>query len=363
MQYFEEFSKTIENFLFPFSGIMIFKTPLSEYIIFAASFVIFFMLFFFSKKYILLKIKSAAKKKGTVPNESLMHTIRNINIFFHIVTSLFIATKISTLNPVFEKLTSSLFIILLVYQIVKFSQNIGMYFIKKFWFEGGSEDENTTAVLGLNLILKIIIWTIGFLLVLTNLGFEISALVASLGISSIAVAFALQSILSDIFSSFSIYLDRPFQVNDFIIVGEDLGTVKKIGIKSTRIQTLHGEELIISNHELTNSRIHNYKQMDKRRVVFHLGVTYGTSHEKLELIPKLVKYIITNTENTEFDRAHFQNFGDFSLNFEFVYYVTTGDYNIYMDVQQIINLEIVKAFESEGIEFAFPTTTVHISKN
>ena len=185
---------------------------------------------------------------------------------------------------------------------------------------------------------------------------------AGLGIGGIAIAFALQNILSDIFASFSIYFDKPFKVDDFIIIGDDKGVVKKIGIKSTRIQTLQGEELVISNKELTESRVHNYKKMERRRIVFVFGVTYETPTEKVKKIPSIIKDIIEKTELADIDRVHFKEFADFSLNFEVVYYLKTSDYAEYMDTQQEINLAMKEHFEKEQIEFAYPTQTVFVHK-
>jgi len=200
------------------------------------------------------------------------------------------------------------------------------------------------------------------MLVLQNLGYEISALVAGLGISCIAVAFALQNILSDIFASFSIYFDKPFKTGDFIVVGNDMGVVNKIGIKSTRIRALQGHEIVISNKELTGSRVHNYKKMERRRVLFSIGVEYGTPVAKLKKIPKIIKDSIEAQESTTFDRVHFKEFGDFSLLFEIVYYVESGDYTNYRDIQQEINFSIAEKFKKSKIEMAFPTTTVHVRK-
>jgi hypothetical protein len=175
-------------------------------------------------------------------------------------------------------------------------------------------------------------------------------------------AFALQNILSDLFSSFSIYFDKPFVEGDFIIIGNDMGIVKKIGIKSTRIQTLQGQELVVSNKELTSTRINNYKKMSKRRAIFNFGVEYSTSKKKLEKIPTIVKKIINNIELASLDRAHFKSFGDSSLDFEVVYYVDSSDYAKYMDIQQEINLALVLAFEKEKINFAFPSRTIYMAK-
>jgi len=197
---------------------------------------------------------------------------------------------------------------------------------------------------------------------LSNFGYNISTLIAGLGIGGVAIALALQNILTDIFASFSIYFDKPFQTGDFIIVGNDLGVVKKIGIKTTRLQTLQGEELVISNKELTETRIHNYKKMQKRRIVFNFGLTYDTSSAKLKKVLQILKGIIDKIEIAELDRVHFNKFGDFSLNFEVVYYLASSDYNEYMDTQQAINLAIKEKFEKDGIKFAYPTQTVFVNK-
>ena len=198
--------------------------------------------------------------------------------------------------------------------------------------------------------------------VLDNLGVKISAVVASLGIGGIAVALAAQTILGDLFSYFLILFDKPFEIGDFIIVGDKMGVVEYIGIKTTRIRALGGEQLIISNTDLTNSRVHNFKKMERRRVVFKLGVTYQTSAHNLKMIPQLIKGIIDKQVDATFDRGHFANYGDFSLNYEFVYYVTGPDHTKYMDIQQAINLSIFEAFATEKIEFAYPTQTLIVNR-
>jgi small-conductance mechanosensitive channel len=184
---------------------------------------------------------------------------------------------------------------------------------------------------------------------------------ASLGVAGIAVALALQNVLSDLFASMSIALDKPFVIGDFIIIGDFMGTVEKIGVKTTRLRSLTGEYLIFANSDMLSSRIRNYTRMHERRIVFSLGVTYNTPYEKLHLIPTMIQKIIEAQEETRFDRAHFASYGDFSLNFEIVYYVLSADYNRYMDIQQAINLAIFKAFEDTGIEFAVPTQTLYLA--
>jgi small-conductance mechanosensitive channel len=209
---------------------------------------------------------------------------------------------------------------------------------------------------------RLLLWSLVVFLVLDNFGIDITALVAGLGIGGIAIALAVQNILGDIFCSVAILMDKPFEVGDFIIVDDKMGSVEKIGIKTTRVRSLSGEQLIFSNTDLVNSRIRNYKRMNERRVVFSFGVTYQTPVEKLEAIPLAVKEIISAIGNTRFDRAHFFKYGDSSLDFECVYYVLDRDYNLYMDIQQRINLAIFRHFEKEGIEFAYPTQTLYINK-
>jgi len=155
-------------------------------------------------------------------------------------------------------------------------------------------------------------------------------------------------------------LDKPFVVGDFIIVNDYLGSVERIGLKTTRIRSLSGEQLIFSNTDLLNSRIRNFKRMYERRVVFAIGVLYQTEYEKLSRIPDMIRNIIERREPVRFDRAHFKEFGDYALKFEVVYWIQTPDYNVYMDIQQAINLEIHKQFEEAQIGFAYPTRTVFI---
>ncbi len=224
------------------------------------------------------------------------------------------------------------------------------------------ESDNTEIIKLLSVIAKILLWVVAVLLILSNLGYNITSLIAGLGIGGIAVAFALQNILGDIFSSFSIYFDKPFKPGDSITVSGHTGVVKKIGIKSTRIQTLQGEELIMSNSELTKASVQNFGLMERRRVVFSVGVTYGAPAEKLKRIPDMIRKIIAAQAETEVDRIHFKAFGDSSLIYEIVYYVGTGDYNKYMDIQQAINLAIVDKFEEEKIAIAYPTQTVYVKK-
>jgi len=202
---------------------------------------------------------------------------------------------------------------------------------------------------------RLLIWVVVLLLTLDNLGINITALIAGLGIGGIAIALAVQNILGDLFASLSITFDKPFVVGDFLAVGDFLGTVENIGIKSTRLRSLTGEQIVMANADLLSSRVRNYQRMSERRIVFTIGVTYETPRDHLQRIPGLVRKIIESQEQARFDRCHFAKFGASSLDFETVYFVLSADFNRYMDIQQAVNYAIYAAFEEQGIEFAYPT--------
>ncbi len=210
-------------------------------------------------------------------------------------------------------------------------------------------------------LLRLSLWVIIGLVALDTAGIDITALIAGLGVGGIAVALAVQNILGDLFASLSIVLDKPFVLGDFIIVGDMMGTVEHIGLKTTRIRSLSGEQLVFSNNDLLSSRIRNYKRMQERRIVFSFGVVYQTPPDQLEQIPTLVREAVEHQENTRLDRVHFARFGGSSLDFEVVYYMLVPDYNSYMDTQQAINLELFRRFATLGIEFAYPTQTLYVA--
>ena len=204
------------------------------------------------------------------------------------------------------------------------------------------------------------LWTIVAILILGSFGIEITPLLAGLGVGGIAVAFALQQILGDIFCSVAIVLDKPFEVGDFIITGDHMGTVEHIGVKTTRVRSLGGEQIVFPNSDLIGSRVRNYKRMAERRVTFGFGVLYATRADVLEQIPVVVREIVEGLDQTRFDRAHFARFGDSSLDFEVVYHVLSPDYNLFMDLQQRINLAIFRRLEELGVGFAFPSRSLYV---
>jgi small-conductance mechanosensitive channel len=255
---------------------------------------------------------------------------------------------------------------------------IALFFQIGFWLSGGiarwikayrdrRAAEDAAGVMSmkvLSIFARLGLWSLVALLSLDNVGVDVTALLAGLGIGGVAVALAAQNILGDLFASLSIVLDKPFVLGDFLIVGDHLGAVEEIGLKTTRVRSLSGEQLVFSNADLLTSRIRNYGRMFERRVAFKIGVTYQTPREALKKIPVILREAVENLgDQVRFDRAHFQAYGDFALTFETVYYVLGPDYNLYMDYQQAINLTIHQRFEEEGIEFAYPTQTLFVVKD
>lgn len=220
----------------------------------------------------------------------------------------------------------------------------------------------STMAAGIAFVGQLVLWTVVLLMALSNLGVEITTLIAGLGMGGIAAALAVQNILGDLFASLSIYFDRPFDLGDFIIVGDEMGTVDRIGLRSTRVRALGGEQLIFANKDLIESRIRNYKRMRERRVVAEIGVQYDTPADTLEQAPRLMREAVEAADHARFDRAHFKGFGDSSLKLELVYWVLSPEYDVFMDVQQAISFGVLRRFEEAGLRFAFPTRTIHVRR-
>ena len=225
----------------------------------------------------------------------------------------------------------------------------------------GESEERINHLGGILVVLKGFVWVIGLLTLARNFGFDVSTLLASLGVGGIAIALASQAILGDLFSYLVIFFDKPFEVGDAVTLSNDVsGTIEYIGIKTTRIRSVSGEQLVISNTNMTNSTIRNWKRMEQRRVAFKLGVVYRTSYKLLQQLPTLLKSIVLEQQSVRFDRAHLQEYGNYSINFEIVYFITDPDYNLFMDTHQAVLFRIHEEFSKLGIEFAMPTQTLFI---
>lgn len=340
----------------------VFQNRVMDYLISIAAFILGIIAIKIIETILLHRLKSWSKKTATTIDDFLIRVIENKLVPLLYFGMFYLAVKTLTLSPAVIKILDISGLVVLTYFSLRFIMEFINYSLETYWIKKEVDPRRQQSLKGIVPIIKVIVWAIGITFLLDNLGFKISTIVAGLGIGGIAVALAAQAILGDLFSYFVIFFDKPFEIGDFIIVGDFLGTVEHVGIKTTRATSLSGEQLVFSNTDLTNSRIRNYKRMQKRRVVFKLGVIYQTGAEQVKEIPGIIKDIIVNTSDTAFDRAHFFSYGNFSLDFEVVYYVLSNDYNKYMDIQQEINFAIREEFDKRGIEFAYPTQTLFIEK-
>ncbi len=310
---------------------------------------------------VIRRLKKIAEKTETEFDDFILANISALvpplyyAAFYFSIQHLELGSAVDSVIRVASMLVILYFSVRIILSLITFS-------LEKFQEKRGGPTPRRHAVKGIVTVARLVVWSFALIIFLDNLGVKITALVTGLGIGGIAIALAAQTILADLFSYFTIFFDRPFEIDDFIIIGDFMGTVEHIGIKTSRVRSLGGEELVFSNTDITNSRLRNYRRMNRRRIIFSVGVTYSTTTEQLKMIPGLVKEIVDAIEIATFDRCHFSAFGNFSQDIETVYFIESRDYNIYMDVQQEINLGIREAFVKNGIEFAFPTQTVYLEK-
>ncbi len=324
------------------------------------AFLVFFVVWIV-RSILVRRLTALAEKRDEIGvMEFAAEMFRKINLFIVAVFALYFGSRALYMVESKYAWFKTIAVIALIVQLgIWANAGINFWFAryKKAYLE---KDASRVSTVGAMIFIgRIVLFSIIFLLALDNIpGVEVDTLLASLGVGGIAVALAVQNVLADLFASLSISLDKPFVIGDFIIVDNYMGSIEHVGLKTTRVRSLSGEQLVFANNDLLNRRIRNYKRMYERRVVFAVGVTYQTSSEQLRKIPLMIRGIIESQERTRFDRAHFKEFGDCSLNFEIVYYMLTPDYNTYMDIQEAINLAIYEQFEDEGIEFAYPTQTL-----
>ncbi len=345
-----------------FLSTQIYGNALSDYLLAALVFLIAFTVLKFFKWEVLNILKRLAKRTKSDFDDMLIAVIDTLGWPLYILVAVNTAAWFIVLPDMLDMSLYFGMVLVAVYYIIKAAQKAVDFSVSKIDQRREGQVNRTIVDLAKKL-LKGLAWLMALLFILTSMGVDISGAILGLGVGGIVIGFALQSILSDLFASFSLYFDRPFEKGDFIIIGpDDMGVVENIGLMSTRIKHLKGHELVVSNSELVSTRINNYKKMKKRRIVFSFGVTYQTPTKKLERIPGIVKELVDKTEHANLDRVHFSKFGDSALNFEVVYYVDSQDYGVYMDTQQAINLALKRAMEKEKVEFAYPTQTIFLEK-
>lgn len=306
------------------------------------------------------KIRGWSLKTNTQWDDFLVDTIERFLIPIVYTVGLYSASHLLMIPQKVQHFIHVVYLCILTFLVLRIISSAFRKLVSVFIDKHENAAGKMQQARGLIIIANVIIWVIGIIFLVDNLGYNVTTLLAGLGIGGIAIALAAQAILGDLFSYFVIFFDRPFEVGDFITVDNKSGTIEQIGIKTTRIRTLGGEQLVCSNTDLTNSRLHNFKRLEHRRIVFSLGVTYQTPSEILAGIPDIVQDIIDRTEQADYERGNLAAFADSSINFEFVYHVLTDDYATYMRIQETILLNIFKVFEKHRIEFAYPTQTLYM---
>ena len=314
------------------------------------------------RKRLLTQIKKWTEKTETKLDDYIIRGIEKFGLPVLIFVAIYVGLSYLTFSEKADKFIDNVMVVVVTIYLIRLLSTFIRLTLESFIRKQEGGQEKLKQLNGIMLIINAVIWMIGFLFLFDNLGYDVTAIIAGLGIGGIAIALAAQNILGDLFNYFVIFFDKPFEVGDFITVDDKKGTVDHIGIKTTRLISISGEQLAFSNSDLTKSRIHNFKRMERRRVIFTLGVVYSTTHEKLQKIPTILKDIISSQELATYDRAHFAKFGAYSLDFEIVYFIESADYVPFMNTQEAINLKIFKAFDEEKIEFAYPTQTVLVNK-
>ena len=307
------------------------------------------------------QISRLAKGTENSLDDLIGSLVERTNLLFLLVVALWAGSYALALSARAAQALHILVVFGLLIQAAVWVSAVADHFLTGYRRKVQADDPGVATAMGaVGFLVRVAVWGVVLLIGLDTMGVEITTLIAGLGVGGIAVALAVQNVLGDLFASLAIVLDKPFVVGDFIDLGSHSGVVENVGLKTTRVRSLSGEELIVANSDLLTSRIRNYKRMSQRRAVFEIGVVYGTPSDKLRRIPELIRKAVESRDNTRFDRSHFKAFGDSALLFETVYFMTVPDYNAYMDTQQAINLELYQRFEAEEIEFAFPTQTLFV---
>lgn len=344
---------------------MFLDNPIKDWLMGAGTALSIFLILLLIRSILKGRVKALVNKSATGVDDFLGPLLEETRWFSLLALGIWIGARFLELPEETQMWFSRGIQIILFLQIGFWGMGMINYYVSRSMALKIAEDQgdDATTMDAMGLVGKIALWVILGLIILDNLDVEISSLVTSLGIGGIAVALAVQNILGDLFASLSITLDKPFSIGDFIVVDDFEGNVEDIGLKSTRVRSLSGEEVVFSNTDLLNSRVRNYKKLEERRISFTIGVVYGTDGKKLEKIPGIIKEIIQPIPEVRFVRAHFKNLGEYSLDFSVVYYVLVPEYAAYLDIQQQINLTLYRRFEEEGIEFAYPTQTVLVDSD
>lgn len=341
-----------------FESYTLWGNSVNEYLIALIAFLLVFSLFRMFHHAILWRLESLCDRTCTDLDNLVVDLLKSIRGWFYTLLSVSIGLMFLTVSDAVWKAVTLVLIVAVIYQAVRAAGIAVEYVVSK---QLGTKEGQANAMSSLlSKVVRTILWALGLLFILSNFGVDITALITGLGIGGIAIALALQNILGDLFSSFSIYFDKPFEVGDFIAVGDKMGTVTNIGIKTTRLRSLQGEEIILSNRDLTSAQIQNYRGMKEWRGEIPLGVTYATAPEDLDGVKELVEAVVSDHEGARLDRVNAVKFGDSGIEFEIVFYSATENYNTHLETLHSLITKLKQRLEERDIEIAFPTHTVHL---
>ena len=339
-----------------------YHNTVQDYLIAIAIILVAFILIKVIKNTFLVRLRKLTSHTENHVDDFVISSISRFGIPALYILGVYIGLNYLTFTQKVENILRIAVTVAITFYVIRFISSLILSLLESYIKRRSDADRGEDRVKqlgGIMLIINIIIWAIGLIFLFDNMGFDVTAVIAGMGIGGIAIALAAQNILSDLFNYFVIFFDKPFEIGDFIIVDDKLGTIEYIGIKTTRVKSLSGEQLVFSNSDLTDSRIHNYKRMGTRRIVFKVSVMYETPHQILNKIPGLLKSIVEEQKGkTVYDRAHFAAFGESSFDFEVVHIVQSADFNYYMDVQQQINFRILEEFDEMKVKLAYPTRTL-----
>lgn len=332
-----------------------------SYIIAAGGVLLVWLILKLARRRIIIFLKKLTARTDTTLDDVVVDVAEKFLFpYLYLFLNYNIITQL-TLSPKVEKIAGAAIMVITTYYLIRFFNFASHRIVTLYMEQRGEPPHRIKQAGGMMTVIKVLTWLMGIIMLADNLGYNVTTIIAGLGVGGIAIALAAQSILGDLFSYIVIFFDKPFEIGDFIVMDDNSGVVEKIGIKTSHVRSLDGQQLIMPNSEMAKSVIQNFKRLQRRRIVFSIGVVYYTPAKKLRSIPGIIKDIISQQENTDFDRVHLKSFGDFSINYEIVYYVNSADYLQYMDAHHQICLNIFEQFEKMKIEFAFPTQTLFVN--
>ena len=313
------------------------------------------------RRVLVRRLGAVAARSATRVDDVGVDLVRRTRAYFLLAVALYAASRVLVLTDQARGVIQLLMVVVVLLQAGRWGTGLIGFAVEQYLRRAGESDSGTRAtVQAVGYAARFALWTVLLVMALGAFGVDVTALITGLGIGGIAIALAVQNILGDLFAALAIVLDKPFVVGDFIIVDNVMGTVEHVGLKTTRIRSLGGEQVIASNNDLLKSRIRNYKRMEQRRIAFSIDVTYDTEATVVDRVPAIIREVIERQPLTRFDRSHFLSFAESSLRIETVYWVLDPDFNKYADIQHAINVDLLRRFASERIDFAFPTRMLYV---